>query len=84
MDSTKKRLNIGKPQFVRLFDVFVLGPVMIYTGMKRSNLPAGLKFVMAVSGFITIWYNGRNYMIQKNIDKLNEVTDKPFLVEYEE
>ena len=57
--------EISKPQWLRLWDVFVLGPVLIYAGGRKSNLPVGLRFIIATSGLLTIYYNGRNYLINQ-------------------
>ena len=48
---------------MRLVDVFILAPFMVYTGMKRSNLPAWIKAGMITGGVLTLIYNGRNYII---------------------
>ncbi len=65
---------IGKPQLVRLFDVFALGPVMILAG---SRLPADqpvLKAVLVASGIGTIAYNGANYLRER--DRAREAEKK--------
>lgn len=54
-----------KPQNIRLFDVFVLGPAMIYAGTRldvRYRDTSGLGPFMAAMGIATIVYNGRNYL----------------------
>jgi hypothetical protein len=45
---------------VRLLDVFVLGPFMVWAGLQQKDplLLAGLVSI----GIGTIWYNGRNYL----------------------
>jgi len=51
-----------KAQTVRLLDVFVIGPVMIWAGWKLTEqYPARGQF-LAVSGAATIFYNGYNYL----------------------
>lgn len=51
-----------KSQTVRLIDVFVLGPGMIYIGSMASDLPAWARAFLLVTGGATIWYNGKNYL----------------------
>jgi hypothetical protein len=51
----------GKTQFVRLIDVFALGPLMIYVAVKyRVREPQ--RTALLISGFATILYNGINYV----------------------
>ena len=50
----------GKSQMVRLVDVFVLGPFMIWTA-SRKHLPPLSRLLLGVSGLATIVYNGVNY-----------------------
>jgi len=60
--------TIGKPQVVRLFDVFFLGPVMMYSAAK-NKLPRPWKAVLFVSGIMTIGYNLKNFLNQVAINK---------------
>lgn len=57
--------ELSKSQNVRLLDVFVLGPVLIYaaTQKKQSEL---LRLSVGVIGVATILYNWRNYQAIKN------------------
>jgi len=53
----------SKSQWVRLLDIFVLGPFMIYYAILTAQdvgmeLAAGL----FLAGILTILYNGVNYM----------------------
>lgn len=50
-----------KAQEVRLLDVFIIGPLMIWGGavLGRRHPVAGL--ILAVSGVATVGYNARNY-----------------------
>ena len=50
-----------KAQGVRLFDVFILGPAMIWAGVELQKRRAGLGTFIAVAGAGTILYNARNY-----------------------
>ena len=52
--------TIGKVQELRLIDVFVLGPVMIYVGV-RGRMPASLRGLAVIGGVATILYNWRNF-----------------------
>jgi hypothetical protein len=53
-----------KSQNVRLLDVFAIGPLMIYGGMKlRQTGDHSLAgSLLALFGVTTILYNGRNYV----------------------
>jgi len=53
--------DLVKPQAVRVLDVFVIGPLMIWGGLaaRRSSNLAGLS--LAGLGVATIWYNRRNW-----------------------
>lgn len=53
-----------KTQTIRLLDVFVFGPVIIYAGTQRT-LPGWLRAALVVIGTGTIVYNGINYMTHK-------------------
>lgn len=52
-----------KSQNIRLIDVLVIGPVLIYAGVKNSNLHPILRASLAIIGVCTIYYNGKNYLI---------------------
>jgi len=69
-----------KPQYVRLVDVFLLGPFMIWFGY-RSTLPAWPKLLMMAAGVGTIAYNGRNYLIRRGGPGRCGPWDEPQLVE---
>lgn len=62
----------GKSQWVRLLDVFVLGPFMIWyalatVGCHENSLPPEAALVLLISGVLTIAYNGFNWLrIAKN------------------
>lgn len=50
-----------KTQGIRLVDVFLLGPAMIWIGATHKEQPfAGM--LLALSGIATIVYNGENYL----------------------
>jgi hypothetical protein len=62
---------VTKTQNVRLIDVFLLGPTMIWAGYKTEKDNKTLAFFLAVSGLLTIVYNGDNYL--RNQRKLKEL-----------
>jgi len=51
-----------KTQEVRLMDIFLLAPFMVYFGATATGVPQWAKFAMIISGILTAWYNGRNYL----------------------
>jgi hypothetical protein len=51
-----------KGQGIRLVDVFVLGPFMIWVGVKAEGIPTWAKYTMVASGVATIAFNGANYL----------------------
>ena len=53
-----------KGQVVRLFDIFVIGPITIYAGTKGAFHP-WIKILLILIGLGTIWYNGKNYLINR-------------------
>jgi len=55
-------------QYVRLLDVFLLAPVMIYASTFKA-LPDWVRLVLLVSGVATLVFNGKNYLeIEKQKD----------------
>lgn len=57
----------NKSQEVRLIDVFVIGPLLIYTGVAyKDKLLKILSFSLTIIGAATIIYNGRNYYLNEN------------------
>ena len=58
--------EISKGQFIRLCDVFLIGPFIIYAGSLKSTLPDSVKIGLIFIGIITIAYNGKNFL--KNIN----------------
>ena len=50
-----------KSQTVRLVDVFVLGPFLIWAG-TQGRLSGWARLLLLVSGIATVLYNGRNYL----------------------
>ena len=54
-----------KSQTVRLIDVFALGPLMVYVGARAAGVPFWARATLAVSGVLTVTYNGRNYLAKR-------------------
>lgn len=52
-----------KPQAVRVADVFLIGPAMIWAGLDISP-PRWLRWGLVAAGVGTIVYNARNYLLQ--------------------
>lgn len=48
-------------QDMRVVDVCLLGPFMVWYGLKSSRMPDWARLVLAVSGLLTIAFNFRNY-----------------------
>jgi hypothetical protein len=53
-----------KSQFVRLIDVFVIGPLLIYIGFFVKEHIKWAKYPLIITGIATIVYNGKNYLVQ--------------------
>lgn len=51
-----------KAQWVRLFDVFVLGPAMVYAATKLPRSQQTLAWFIGAMGVSTTLYNGRNWL----------------------
>ena len=56
-----------KSQEIRLVDVFLLGPFMIWFGVASEGVPEWAGIFMIVFGVFTIVYNARNYLINVGI-----------------
>jgi hypothetical protein len=56
--------EISKSQNIRLVDVFIIAPILIYAGTIKP-VPVWLKLSLIVIGIATAFYNGKNYL--KNI-----------------
>lgn len=57
-------VDIGKPQAVRLADIAVFGPMMIYSGMGKK-MPKWLRWGIVIVGVGTIIYNFHYYMVNR-------------------
>ena len=69
MEKINDRLTSDRYQAVRLVDVFILAPSMVYASTFKQ-IPKSVRLVLLVSGVATLVFNGINYMdIQKNKNK---------------
>jgi hypothetical protein len=57
--------EVQKSQALRLWDVLILGPALIWIASKE-NLSSGSKNFLIASGILIIAYNGNNYF--KNLN----------------
>jgi hypothetical protein len=57
-----KPTGASKTQAIRLADVYLVGPVMIWGGIKLTPEHPVLGPLLVVFGAATITYNGRNYL----------------------
>jgi hypothetical protein len=53
--------SLVKTQQVRLMDVFVLGPFMVFAASLLPDRHAGVRTILTVAGVATSLYNWRNY-----------------------
>jgi len=61
--------EVSKSQNIRLIDVFVLAPIMVYAGTFKS-LPTWVRISLIGMGVATAFYNGKNFLEnRKNLQK---------------
>ena len=66
METTQQRLQSDRYQHVRLLDVFVLAPAMVYASTYKQ-MPDYVRLILFVYGVATLIFNGSNYLdIEKN------------------
>jgi hypothetical protein len=66
---TKTVTEVSKSQTVRLWDVFFVGPVLMWVAYKyRKQMTPLEQVIVGGIGAATIYYNGRNYL--SNVGKL--------------
>lgn len=51
-----------KGQTVRLWDVFALGPFMVWFGLRAKEMPTAARVILVGSGIATVAFNGVNYL----------------------
>jgi hypothetical protein len=66
-------VDIGKPQAVRLADIAVFGPLMIYAGMGKKA-PRWVQWGLIIVGVGTIIYNLHYYLVNRQLER-EGVTD---------
>lgn len=57
--------SLAKAQKVRLFDIYALGPVLIYAATRKQPLGRWTKRTLFVAGIMTIVYNWSKYRTVK-------------------
>jgi len=65
MKKTRQHYFAFDPQPVRILDVLVVGPLMIYAGKKGDFKPLVKKALVGI-GIATIAYNGINYFLNES------------------
>lgn len=69
-------------QAIRVLDVAVIGPLMIYAGLKcKDQLPNWARYGLIGFGATTIAYNGKNYL---DADRERELRAIQAMMESEE
>lgn len=68
-------------QLIRLAgDVFFIGPVLMYAGIRKSDMPIVLRVIICGIGAATIYYNLKNFIqvekIIHDLKKLEETKDE--------
>ena len=58
-----------KAQWIRLLDVFAIGPVMTWAGVKLQKDYKALGIFLAASGVATILFNGRNWLYVREAER---------------
>lgn len=59
-------MTVQKHQYIRLLDVFFIGPLMIYAASAKAP-SASVKNMLLLLGVATIVYNGRNYLLEQSL-----------------
>jgi len=59
--------KVSKSQLVRLIDIFLLGPFMIWFGVIAIGISVTFKMIMVLFGIATVIYNGWNYLVNEGI-----------------
>jgi hypothetical protein len=66
--------SLAATQKVRLFDVYALGPVLLYAATRKAPLGRWTKRTLFVAGVMTIVYNWKRYRtIKQDLEKLSHV-----------
>lgn len=64
-------------QLIRLAgDVFFIGPVLMYAGIRKSDMPIVLRVIITGIGAATIYYNLKNFIqVEKIIHELKKLEE---------
>lgn len=61
---------LAASQKVRLFDIYALGPVLLYAATRKAPLGRWTKRTLFVAGIMTIVYNWKRYRsIKTDLEK---------------
>ena len=63
-------LQYPKPQTIRLLDVAVIGPLMVWAGVKLRDEHPNAGFALIFFGGTTMTYNLQNYLIAREEGEL--------------
>ena len=58
--------ELSKSQNIRLIDIFVIAPFLIYVSAKAKGLTPLERNGLLIIGVATLIYNGKNYLINKD------------------
>jgi len=64
-------LTSGRYQLIRLIDVFILAPAMIYGGAQLINRSPLTGYFLIISGLGTLFFNGKNFVKIKKLHNAN-------------
>lgn len=64
LSKTTKIMGFGV-QDVRLMDVFLIAPFLIFVGVNYKTLPPAIRATLVSLGAVTLLYNGFNYLKNK-------------------
>ena len=57
--------ELSKSQNIRLIDVFIISPFLIYVGNKAEGISSFERNMLYIIGVATLIYNGKNYIKNK-------------------
>jgi len=66
LDKLADAARLRKTQLIRLADVFLIGPLMIYAG-TRNKFSSWIDAALTVTGILTISYNADNYIRNRSL-----------------
>jgi len=52
-------------QIVRLLDVFLIGPLMIYTATQATTIPKIPRYALGMVGVGSMLFNGTNFLLTR-------------------